>query len=396
MFESIPAALPDPILSLANLFYDDNRSTKINLGVGVYQDESSRTPILNCVREAEINIFKKEITKNYLNIDGSFDFAYYTQQLLFGKNSLFISRNRVYTAQVPGGTGALRIAADFIVNQTNAKRVWISNPSWPNHKNIFNAVGLKVSEYFYYNPDNHSFDIDRMIKSLKNAEAGNVILFHGCCHNPTGIDPTIDQWYQLAQLSQKRGWLPLFDFAYQGFAHGIEEDAEGLRIFTNYHQELIIAGSYSKNFGLYNERVGALTLIASSTNILKKISSQIKYSIRANYSNPPSHGAAIVITILSSKSLRNMWEEELTHMRKRIKFMRQLFVSTLEQKGCTEKFDFIIKQNGMFSLSGLTEDQVILLREKFGIYILNSGRMNIAGITKENISMLCEAVISII
>ncbi len=396
MFESISAAPADPILGLADLFRADDRPHKINLGIGVYKDETGKTPVLTSVKKAEQYLLENETTKNYLSIDGLPDFARCTQALLFGNDSPLIAAGRACTAQTPGGTGALRVAADFLATQTSVKRVWISNPSWPNHKNVFNAAGLEVCEYQYYDAANHTLDFDGMLTALQQAQAGDVVLFHGCCHNPTGIDPTREQWQQLATLSQEKGWLPLFDFAYQGFARGLDEDAEGLRIFAAAHQELLVASSYSKNFGLYNERVGALTLVAASSDAAKTAFSQVKYSIRANYSNPPSHGAAVVATILSNEALRTIWVQELTDMRQRIQRMRQLFVNTLAEKGARQDFSFIIKQNGMFSFSGLTKDQVVRLRDEFGVYAVNSGRVNVAGMTPDNMSALCEAIVAVL
>ena len=396
MFELISAAPADPILGLADLFRADDRPNKINLGIGVYKDETGKTPVLTSVKKAEQYLLENETTKNYLSIDGLADFARCTQELLFGKESNLIASGRACTAQTPGGTGALRVAADFLANQTNVKRVWVSNPSWPNHKNVFNAAGLEVCDYQYYDAANHSLDFAGMVASLQEAKAGDVVLFHGCCHNPTGVDPSADQWQQLAKLSQEKGWLPLFDFAYQGFARGLDEDAEGLRIFAASHHELLVASSYSKNFGLYNERVGALTLVAASNEVAKTAFSQVKYSIRANYSNPPSHGAAVVATILGNDALRTIWVQELSDMRQRIQRMRQLFVNTLAEKGANQDFSFIIKQNGMFSFSGLTKDQVVRLREEFGVYAVNSGRVNVAGMTPDNMSALCEAIVAVL
>ena len=396
MFESISAAPADPILGLADLFRADDRPEKINLGIGVYKDETGKTPVLTSVKKAEQYLLENETTKNYLSIDGLADFARCTQELLFGKENALIAAGRTRTAQTPGGTGALRVAADFLSTQTPVKRVWISNPSWPNHKNVFNAAGLEVCEYQYYDAENHTLDFDGMLASLKDAKAGDVVLFHGCCHNPTGIDPTAEQWQQLAQISQANGWLPRFDFAYQGFARGLEEDAEGLRIFAATHQELIVASSYSKNFGLYNERVGAITLVAADTAVADATFSQVKYTIRANYSNPPAHGAAVVATVLGNDALRTIWEQELSDMRQRIQRMRHLFVNTLAEKGAQRDFSFIIRQNGMFSFSGLTKDQVIRLRESYGVYAVNSGRVNVAGMTPDNMSALCEAIVAVL
>lgn len=396
MFEKITAAHADPILGLTDIFRADARPNKINLGIGVYKDETGKTPVLTSVKKAEQYLLENETTKNYLGIEGIPAFASCTQELLFGKESPIVADRRARTAQTPGGTGGLRVAADFIANQTNAKRIWISNPSWPNHKNVFSAVGLEVLEYAYYDAANHALDFDGLLNSLKQAQAGDVVLFHGCCHNPTGIDPTPEQWAQLAELSVANGWLPLFDFAYQGFANGLEEDAQGLRIFAAKHKELIVASSYSKNFGLYNERVGACTIVAADAETADRAFSQVKAAIRANYSNPPSHGAAVVATILGNDALRAMWEQELTDMRQRIHRMRQLFVNTLQEKGAQQDFSFIIQQNGMFSFSGLTKEQVLRLREEFGVYAVNSGRVNVAGMTPDNMAPLCEAIVAVL
>lgn len=396
MFENITAAPADPILGLADLFRADERATKINLGIGVYKDETGKTPILTSVKKAEQLLLETETTKNYLGIDGIPAFAGCTQTLLFGKDNAISAAGRAKTAQTPGGTGALRVAADFIAKNTSAKRVWISNPSWPNHKNIFSAAGLEVREYQYYDAQQHQLDFEGLIASLQEAVAGDVVIFHGCCHNPTGIDPTASQWQQLAQLSKQKGWLPLFDFAYQGFARGLEEDAEGLRAFAGLHSEFMVASSYSKNFGLYNERVGACTLVAADVETANRAFSQMKATIRANYSNPPAHGGSIVATILSNDALRAIWEQELTDMRQRIQRMRQLFVNTLQEKGADRDFSFIIRQNGMFSFSGLNKDQVMRLREEYGIYAVASGRINVAGLTPDNMARLCESIIAVL
>lgn len=396
MFENITAAPADPILGLAELFRADERPIKINLGIGIYKDETGKTPILTSVKKAEHYLLENETSKNYLDIDGIPDFGYCTQELLFGKGCTIIEEKRARTAQTPGGTGALRVAADFLAKNTSVRRIWVSNPSWPNHKGIFNAAGLEVCEYDYYDAQQHALDFDALTESLALAQAGDAVLFHGCCHNPTGIDPTKAQWEALAKLSQDKGWLPLFDFAYQGFGHGLEEDAEGLRLFAATHQEMIVASSCSKNFGLYNERVGAFTLVSATADITDRAFSQVKSCVRTNYSNPPAHGAAVVATILSNDTLRALWEQELTDMRQRIQRMRQLFVNTLQEKGAGRDFSFITDQNGMFSFSGLTKEQVQRLRDEFGIYAVASGRINVAGMTPDNMSPLCEAIVSVL
>lgn len=396
MFESIPVAPADPIFGLLDVFRADDRPGKINLGLGVYKDETGNTPVLTSVKKAEALLLENETSKNYLGIDGLAAFAAGMQRLLFGADSALISAARARSAQTPGGTGALRVAADFLAQNTAVRRVWVSNPSWPNHKNVFSAAELEVCHYAYYNAVTHTLDLTAILASLSKARAGDVVLFHGCCHNPTGIDPSLQQWRELAAVSARQGWLPLFDFAYQGLAHSLEDDVAGLRIFCEAHQELIVCSSYSKNFSLYNERVGACTLIAPNSAVADRAFSWLKAIIRANYSNPPAHGAAVVATILADNVLRAMWEQELKSMRERIQRMRQLFVNTLLDKGAGQDFSFINRQNGMFSFSGLNQEQVLRLRDQSGIYVGNSGRINVAGMTPNNMAPLCEAIVAVL
>ncbi|MFP3028934.1 MAG: amino acid aminotransferase [Arsenophonus sp.] len=396
MFENIITAYVDPILGLEESFNADPRKQKINLGIGVYKDESGKTPILISVKKAEKYLLNNEVTKNYLAISGIPEFARVTQTLLFGNNHSIIDENRVRTLQAPGGTGALRIAAEFIAKHTCTQRVWISQPTWPNHENIFKAADLTSCHYNYYDAENHNLDFSGMLTSLEDANPGDILLLHGCCHNPTGIDPTLDQWEILSAFAAEKKLLPIFDFSYQGFAKGLDEDVKGLHIFINKNPEIIISSSYSKNFSLYNERVGACTIIANDSNQAEQAFSQIKLIIRANYSNPPAHGAAIVTTILSNEILKKEWIEELTTMRKRIQRMRQLLVNTLQEKGTKQDFSFISKQNGMFSFSGLNQDQVTELREKYAIYVVRSARINIASLTLENVVPLCKAIINVL
>ncbi|KAB7691413.1 aminotransferase class I/II-fold pyridoxal phosphate-dependent enzyme [Plesiomonas shigelloides] len=396
MFEHIIAAPADPILGLADTFRADPRAHKINLSVGVYKDDAGQTPVLHSVKKAEKRLLEEESSKNYLSIDGLASFAACTQALLFGADSAIVREKRAKTAQTPGGTGALRVAAEFIARQTSANTIWISNPTWPNHASVFKAAGLEVREYGYFDAANMALDFDAMLTSLEQAKAGDVVLFHGCCHNPTGIDPTPAQWDQLAKLSAAKGWLPLFDFAYQGFARGLEEDAYGLRAFCANHSELLVASSFSKNFGLYNERVGACTLVAADQETAERAFSQVKSVIRANYSNPPAHGAAVVALILSDPQLKAEWEAELTEMRGRIHQMRELFVAKLQALGANRDFSFIARQNGMFSFSGLNPQQVARLKDEFAIYAVGSGRINVAGITSSNIDPLCQAIAQVL
>ncbi|MHA6964230.1 aromatic amino acid aminotransferase [Zobellella denitrificans] len=396
MFEKVTAAPADPILGLTDAFRQDPRTDKINLGVGIYKDEAGQTPVLRCVKKAEARLVQEQTTKNYLSIEGTEAYGRVVQQLLFGAGSAVTEAGRARTAQAPGGTGALRIAGEFIARQLDSNTVWISNPTWANHRAVFTAAGLEVKEYGYYNADTKDLDFDAMLADLAQAKAGDVVLLHGCCHNPTGIDPTAEQWQQLARLSAEKGWLPLFDFAYQGFAKGIEEDAYGLRVFAEHNKELLIASSFSKNFGLYNERVGAFTLVASDAAVADTAFSQVKTIIRANYSNPPSHGAAVVALVAEDPELYQDWLNELAEMRDRIQEMRTLLVEKLSGRGVDQDFSFIARQNGMFSFSGLNKEQVERLKNEFGIYIVGSGRISVAGITKSNIDALCDAIAAVI
>lgn len=396
MFEHISAAPVDPILGLTDALNADTRAQKINLGVGVYKDEQGLTPILPSVKQAEANLLETESSKGYLSITGAAAYGNAVQQLLFGSESSLLKDKRAFTAQVPGGTGALRIASEFLVKHAGVKTIWISNPTWANHNKVFAAAGLEVKSYRYYDSKNMCLDFDAMREDLKNIPSSDVVLLHGCCHNPTGVDPSNQQWQEISDIAQKQGWLALFDFAYQGFAKGIEEDAFGLRLFSQSANELIVCNSFSKNFGLYNERVGGLTVVGGTSQQAADAFSQVKSEIRGIYSNPPAHGALIVTQILENSTLRAQWEDEVAQMRDRIHGMRALFVETLKAKGATQNFDFIIQQNGMFSFSGLTVGQVTRLKEEFAIYAVNSGRINVAGMTKENMDQLCEAVVAVL
>lgn len=396
MFEKISAAAPDPILGLNDEFNADTRTTKINLGVGVYKDAAGNTPILPSVKKAEAKLLEHEKTKSYLGIAGTADYALAVQKLLFGNDSLIIADKRAHTAQAPGGTGALRIAAEFIKRQIGDVTIWVSEPTWANHIGIFEAAGLKISRYGYYDEKTKDIDFDTVVSDLEDAKAGDVLLVHGCCHNPTGIDPDNTQWTQLANLCANKKLLPLFDFAYQGFARGIEEDAEGLRIFTEHCNEILVASSFSKNFGIYNERTGAFTVVAKTADIANTVFSQLKSIIRVIYSNPPAHGGAVVTTILTDEELRAEWEAEVEAMRNRILAMRKLFVETLKQKGVAMDFNFIERQNGMFSFSGLSTEQVIKMREDSAVYAVNSGRFNVAAMTEGNMDALCEAIANVV
>lgn len=396
MFEKVPAAPADPILGLTEEFKSDSRVTKINLGVGIYKNEEGQTPVLATVKKAEAALLESEKTKSYLTIEGTAEYGAAVQKLLFGSESKIVTEKRAKTAQAPGGTGALRVTGEFIKRELNAGKIWISNPTWANHVGVFTAAGVETAQYNYYNAETHDKDFAAMLTSLEAAQAGDVVLLHGCCHNPTGIDPTATEWEQLAKLCADKALLPLFDFAYQGFSKGVEEDAAGLRVFAQYCDEILVASSFSKNFGLYNERVGAFTLVAKDSDIAATAFSQVKKIIRSIYSNPPAHGAAVVTYILNNEALRNEWEQEVTEMRDRIQEMRTLFVQTLKDEGVTQDFSFIEAQNGMFSFSGLSKEQVNRLKDEFAIYIVGSGRISVAGMTKNNMGPLCKGIAAVL
>lgn len=396
MFENLKPAPPDAILGLNEAFRNDPNPEKINLSVGVYKDARGRTPVLGSVKEAERRLLNEESTKSYLAIDGLPMFGMLVRELLFGADHEIVNTARGVTIQTPGGTGALRVASDFIRQILPSNRVWCSRPTWPNHPKVFAAAGLDVDTYPYFDAAANGLAFDEMMAALKQIPEGDVVCLHACCHNPTGVDPTAEQWEQIADVVFERGLLPLLDFAYQGFGDGLQEDAAGLRTFCRPGRELLVASSFSKNFGLYNERVGALTLIAGDSAAAATALSQAKACVRANYSNPPAHGGAIVATILSDPQLRQQWQGELADMRNRINAMRRLFADTLAAKAAPRDFSFLKRGRGMFAYSGLTAEQVDALRERHSIYAVRDGRVNVGGMTESNMDQLCSAVISVL
>lgn len=396
MFEQFTPAPPDAILGLTEAFKNDPNPNKVNLGVGVYKDAAGKTPILASVKAAEEQILQSQESKSYLGIDGSADYSTTVQTMLFGAENPILSDRRAITAQSPGGTGALRVAADFIKRMFPTVCVWLSDPTWPNHPGIFQSAGLAVGTYPYFDASTNGVQFDAMLDTLKQIPAGDVIVLHGCCHNPTGADLSVEQWQAVATVLVERNILPIIDFAYQGFGNGIDEDAAGMRTICDRVDEVLIANSFSKNFGLYSERIGAMTLVAGSADAAQTALGHVKLAIRTNYSNPPAHGAAIVTTILGDPQLRSQWEGELTTMRNRINEMRHLFVETLNQKGVERDFSFIARQRGMFSFSGLAPEQVKALRGQHGVYIVGSGRINVAGMTEANMDHLCTAIADVL
>ncbi|MDE3256685.1 MAG: aspartate/tyrosine/aromatic aminotransferase [Gemmatimonadota bacterium] len=396
MFETLEMAPADPILGLTAAYNEDTSPDRINLGVGVYKDGEGNTPVFNSVKEAEARVLERQTTKDYLLIPGAPEYAAAVQALLFGPEHEIVTGKRAATVHAPGGTGGLRVAGDFIHKLYPQARIWLSDPTWANHPNIYEHAGVAVETYPYFNKDTNDLDFDTMRDALKSVPKGDVVLLHGCCHNPTGIDPTPGQWAQIADVAGARGWIPLVDFAYHGLGDGIEQDRRGLMAFCRSDIELMVSSSFSKNFGLYNERVGALTLVAFSPEAASALMSQVMICIRANYSNPPAHGASIVTEVLNDSGLRLQWEGEVAEMRNRINRMRALFVDTLERNGVRRDFSFIARQRGMFSFSGLDSRQVDALREEYAIYMVGSGRINVAGITEANVDYLCESIAAVL
>ena len=396
VFDSLPMAPLDPILGLTETFNKDPNPDKINLTAGVYKDASGVTPVFHSVKQAEERIWDRETSKDYLPIQGSAKYADAVQELVFGPSHPAVAEKRVATAHTPGGTGALRVVGDFIKQMLPGRRIWMSQPTWPNHPNIFRAAGLETANYPYFDAAANGLDFGVMMAGLRAIPEGDIVLLHGCCHNPTGIDPTLEQWQAIGDVLEERRLLPLVDFAYQGLADGVREDAEGVLSLVRPGLELFIASSFSKNFGLYNERAGALTAVAATEQAAQIALSQLKSCIRANYSNPPAHGAAIITTVLNDPALRAQWDGEVKAMRDRINGMRELFVETLKGKGVERDFSFIKWQRGMFSFSGLTKEQVEALRQKYAIYVLGTGRINVAGMTPGNMDRLCTAIADVL
>ena len=396
MLECLEPAAPDAILGLTEAYKNDPNPAKINLSVGVYKDAGGATPVLSTVKEAETRLYSSEVSKSYLPMTGLAAFNETVQGLLLGSDCELIGSGRVSTAQTPGGTGALRVAGDFLHTMFPDATVWLSGPTWPNHPGIFAAAGVQVQTYPYFNATTNSLAFDAMIDMFNTVPAGDVVLLHGCCHNPTGVDPSPAQWETIAEVICRRQLLPLVDFAYQGFGDGIEQDATGLRTLSHHVDEMLICNSFSKNFSLYNERTGGLTLIARSPQEAEMAMGHIKLRIRTNYSNPPAHGGGIVAAVLADEGLKTQWHMEVDSMRERIRSMRELFVRTLAEKGAEQDFSFMQQQRGMFSFSGLTPPQVAKLREDYSIYIVGSGRVNVAGMTESNMNTLCEAIIAVL
>lgn len=392
MWKNIEAAPADSILGLTEAFKKDANPQKVNLGVGVYKDDAGNTPVLQSVKAAEKLLVEKEHTKSYLPISGDPGYAACVQKLLFGEGSEVIASGRAATVHAPGGTGALRVGAELLKKFNSQAKVWVSKPTWANHKGIFAAAGFPIAEYAYYDAANMSLDFPALVASLEAVPAGDIVLLHACCHNPSGVDLNEEQWRKVVEIAQTKGWIPFLDFAYQGFGAGVDEDRFAVEQFAAAGGDFFVASSFSKNFGLYNERTGALTVISPSREESVVAMSHLKTTVRVLYSNPPAHGGLVAATILSDSALCEQWLGELTEMRERIIAMRSALVDGLAARGVERDFSFIKEQRGMFSFSGLSDDVVAWLRDNKAIYVVGGGRINLAGLTTANIGYVCDAI----
>lgn len=390
MFEHLEALPQDPILSLMLQYRADPRTDKIDLGIGVYKDEHGNTPVMTAVKQAEALLLENETTKSYIGPAGSEGFNQQLGALLFGADNPLLNSGRLSQAQTPGGCGALRMAAEFLNISNGQTTIWVSNPTWGNHIPLLGGAGLEIKQYSYYDRSTHGVDFDAMVADLQQAKAGDVVLLHGCCHNPSGADLNLEQWQAVTRLVMEKGLLPFVDIAYQGLGKGLDEDAAGLRLMASQVDEMIIAASCSKNFGLYRERTGQLTILSATADNAKNCASQLFSAIRGHYSMPPSHGAAIVETILTNTELRTNWQQELVGMTQRIQTLRDQFVQEMALRG--EDFGFISDQRGMFSFFGISAEQVNQLKEEHGIYIIDSSRVNVAGLCAENMGTVADAL----
>ncbi|MFC4489965.1 MULTISPECIES: amino acid aminotransferase [Chromobacterium] len=396
MFSAVELAPRDPILGLNEAFNADTRTTKVNLGVGVYSDDNGKIPLLAAVKAAEKARLEAMPPRGYQPIEGAQAYDSAVQNLLFGADSELIKAGQVVTAQALGGTGALKIGADFLKRLNPAAKVYISNPSWENHRALFESAGFEVENYPYYDAATRGVDFDGMRAFLAQLPAGSIIVLHACCHNPTGADLSDAQWAEVVQVCRERGLVPFLDMAYQGFADGIDADAVAVRLFSASGLQFFVSSSFSKSFSLYGERVGALSIVTAGKEESARVLSQLKRVIRTNYSNPPIHGGAVVAAVLSNPELRQMWEDELAGMRDRIRAMRTGLVEAIKAEGVAQDFSFVAKQRGMFSYTGLSAAQVERLRAEFGIYAVSTGRICLAALNSKNLGYVASAIAQVV
>jgi aromatic-amino-acid transaminase len=396
LFGAVELAPRDPILGVSEAFVADTNPNKVNLGVGVYCDDSGKVPLLECVRRAERALTDKGAPHPYVPIDGIPAYDKAVRAMLLGEDSEIVQSGRAFTVQALGGTGGLRVGADFLRRFAPGSKVWMSDPSWENHRALFEAAGFEVGTYAYYDPASRGLDFDGMIASLEKLPAGAIVVLHACCHNPTGVDPTPEQWQRVLGVVRGRGLVPFLDMAYQGFAEGVVADGTIVRRFAATPGPLFVASSFSKSFSLYGERVGALTVVAGDRDEAARVLSQVKRIVRANYSNPPSWGGQIVTAVLTSPELIELWDRELGQMRERIKAMRAELVKRVGAKLPGRDFSYVTRQRGMFSYSGLTKEQVARLRAEYSVYAIDSGRVCVAALNSRNIAYAADALAAVL
>ena len=392
---AVEMAPRDPILGVTEAYVADTNPAKVNLGVGIYYDDNGKVPVLDCVRQVEKKMAETAQARSYLPIDGMPAYNKAVQQLVFGADSEVVKSGRAITVETLGGTGALKVGADFLRRLNPDAELWISDPSWENHRAIFEYAGFKVNEYTYYHAPTRGLDFDGMLGSLDKLPAASVVVLHACCHNPTGVDLAPAQWEKVIEVVNRRGLMPFLDMAYQGFAEGIDADAHPVRRFAATCPVVFVSTSFSKSLSLYGERVGALTIVTQSKDEAARTLSQVKRVIRTNYSNPPTHGAQVVTTVLTTPELRTLWEKELGQMRDRIKLMRRELVDRIRAVRSDFDFGFVVQQRGMFSYSGLTQDQVAKLSKK-SIYAIDSGRICIAALNSKNVGAVAAAIAEVL
>ena len=389
-FDTVEMAPPDPILGLNAAFKSDPRSNKVNLSIGAYKTDDLQPLVLAAVRKAEQQILTEGMDKEYLSQDGDPEYVRRSIRLVFDTE-----QDNIFGAQAPGGTAGVRLAGEFLA-QIGSQVIYIPDPTWANHNQVFARAGLEIASYPYYDAERRAFTRSRMIEAIKSIPSGSPILLHACCHNPTGLDPTPADWQEISKAIKAQGLLPVFDFAYQGFGLGIDEDAVAVRHFLADGHQMLVANSYSKNFGLYGERIGGFYVVTPEAKTAERVKSQVMRIIRANYSNPPLHGSRIIAAVLASDALREEWESELAVMRERISGMRKALAEGLNAGGSSVDFSFMYNQNGMFSYSGLSKDAVDRLREEFAIYMPTNGRLNVAGLSPKNLDYVVEAILAVL
>ena len=396
LFAALEVAPHDPILGVTEAFHADPNPNKVNLGVGVYTDDEGKVPVLQCVRQAEQQLCESPLPRNYVPIDGLKAYDRAVQEILFGVDSSALKEGRIVTVQALGGTGGLKVGADLIRRVNAGASVWISDPSWENHRALFDYAGFDVKTYPYYDPATHGLKFEAMMEMLEQVPAGDVVLLHACCHNPTGVDLKQDQWERVIQVVNRRGLVPFLDIAYQGFADGLDEDAAAVRRFSTECAVVFVSSSFSKSLSLYGERVGALSIVTADATEVTKVLSQVKRVIRTNYSSPPTHGGQTASMVLTTPELRSMWEQELGGMRDRIKTMRRELVDKIRANRADFDFSFVCEQRGMFSYSGLTTEQVHRLRKEYSVYAIDSGRICVAALNSRNVEYVAKAVASVL